>query len=236
MKKYIKYFKYVIEHKKNVFKICWKNKKYIHAFTHDLSKFRPCEFIPYARWFYGEYGVDFLNNRREVYEKEFSKGDYDSLKFYGVELGKHYVCKRSFDWAWIHHYKRNKHHWNHYVDYTDMTCKKMPYKHIMQMIYDWEAMGIKFNNTAQEYYLKNYHDIKLNRDSRVCLEKNLGLHKMLNASYCEGNWEHYATLYEIVRNYDKHIMRDKILNDLFVNIDNKYGVNTLELIGNDKLV
>ena len=59
---YWKYFKYVMEHKRNVFIECMNMaKKYkgqdkidliIHAFTHDMSKFLPCEFIPYAKWFY----------------------------------------------------------------------------------------------------------------------------------------------------------------------------------------
>jgi hypothetical protein len=68
---YYKYFKYVLEHKKNVFIECmnmakeyWnepyfkkQNRKiarelFVHAFTHDLSKFLPCEFIPYARYFH----------------------------------------------------------------------------------------------------------------------------------------------------------------------------------------
>lgn len=50
--KYWKYFKYVMEHKKNVFIECWKAGLYVHAFTHDLSKLRPSEFFPYAKFFF----------------------------------------------------------------------------------------------------------------------------------------------------------------------------------------
>jgi len=56
------YFKYVIEHKKNVFKTAWKRGLYIHAFTHDLSKFSGSEFLPYAKYFYKDkekYKYDF---------------------------------------------------------------------------------------------------------------------------------------------------------------------------------
>ena len=52
MNKYLKYFLYVLEHKKNVGIECIKEGRYIHAITHDMSKFRPSEFIPYARFFY----------------------------------------------------------------------------------------------------------------------------------------------------------------------------------------
>jgi len=54
MKKYLDYLKYVLEHKKNVFIECWKEGLYFHAFTHDLSKLLPCEFFPYANYFYSD--------------------------------------------------------------------------------------------------------------------------------------------------------------------------------------
>lgn len=38
-------------------KLAGKRGLYLHAFTHDLSKFLPSEFIPYAKWFYGENGI-----------------------------------------------------------------------------------------------------------------------------------------------------------------------------------
>ena len=51
--KYIKYFWYVLKHKYYVFIECWQQKMYVHAFTHDLSKFLPLEFIAYANYWYG---------------------------------------------------------------------------------------------------------------------------------------------------------------------------------------
>jgi len=51
---YYDYFKYILEHKKNVFIECWKEGLYIHAFSHDLSKFLPSEFFAYAEKFYGD--------------------------------------------------------------------------------------------------------------------------------------------------------------------------------------
>lgn len=66
MNKYIKYLLYVLEHKKNVFKTCWNKGLYLHAFTHDLSKFRPSEFIPYARYFYDESINSRKNKKGEI--------------------------------------------------------------------------------------------------------------------------------------------------------------------------
>jgi hypothetical protein len=50
---YLKYLLYVLEHKWNVGIECLKMGMPLHALTHDLSKFRPSEFIPYAKYFYG---------------------------------------------------------------------------------------------------------------------------------------------------------------------------------------
>lgn len=230
MSKYIKYLKYLLEHKKNVFKICWRKGQYIHAFTHDLSKFSPQEFIPYARWFYGEYGV---NYQCSLEDEENS-------------LVRHNKLKQEFEEAWEHHQLRNKHHFNYWTYDIDkyynipfiglkdcklQTPRLMPAKYIKQMIIDWQAMSVKFGDTPQQYYLEHYHEIELNVQSRVCLEWNLGLTNMLNASFSEGNWEVWSPLVEIVKEYSKteygtHILRD----ELFIKIDQEYNVNTYELL------
>jgi len=52
LNKYIDYLLYILEHKYNVFKIAFRKGHYLHAFTHDLSKFSPSEFFGYAKYFY----------------------------------------------------------------------------------------------------------------------------------------------------------------------------------------
>ncbi|WP_253298871.1 DUF5662 family protein [Paenibacillus barcinonensis] len=49
---YWKYFLYVTEHKLNVFIECWHEGLYVQGVFHDLSKFYPQEFFPYAVKFY----------------------------------------------------------------------------------------------------------------------------------------------------------------------------------------
>lgn len=141
-----------MEHKKNVFIECWDKGLYLHAFTHDLSKFLPSEFIPYARYFYGNYPPNVL------------------LKDIGYKnIKTKESIKEDFNKAWEHHYKHNKHHWNYWIG------EEMPEKYIKQMICDWKAMSRKFGDTAQEFYMKNHDKIKLKHSSRVLLEFNLGL-------------------------------------------------------------
>ncbi|WP_328803003.1 DUF5662 family protein [Paenibacillus sp. An7] len=49
---YWRYFLYVIDHKLNVLIECWKEGLYIEGIIHDMSKFSPKEFAPYACKFY----------------------------------------------------------------------------------------------------------------------------------------------------------------------------------------
>ena len=144
---YWKYFKYVMNHKKNVFIECMnmakdysgeeKRNLIIHAFTHDMSKFLPCEFIPYARY-------DFQNEENNTNK-----------------------IKEDFEKAWKHHYLHNKHHWDYWIG------KDIPLEYIRQMIADWRGMSRKFGGNAEEYYLKHYNEFKLTRKSRYYLECNL---------------------------------------------------------------
>ncbi|MCF8002324.1 MAG: DUF5662 family protein [Halanaerobiales bacterium] len=48
----IKYLLYILEHKWNVFKVAIKKGHYLHALTHDISKFSGSEFWAYAAYFY----------------------------------------------------------------------------------------------------------------------------------------------------------------------------------------
>jgi hypothetical protein len=63
---YWDYFKYVIKHKWYVAKVCIRKGMFIHAFTHDLSKFLPSEFIPYAKNFFG--------TKTDLSDREFQMG------------------------------------------------------------------------------------------------------------------------------------------------------------------
>jgi len=126
---YWKYLKYLLEHKKNVGIECLKMGLLLHAITHDLSKFRPSEFIPYARFFMRK---DRANNYKQSDEND-----------------------KDFQRGWNHHQKRNKHHWNYWISVTKETeiiPVPMPKKYIRQMIADWRGMARKFGGTAREYY------------------------------------------------------------------------------------
>jgi len=123
---YFKYLVYLLEHKKNVFICCFKRGLYWHGLTHDLSKFLPDEFIPYARFFYGKYSTE-----------------------------KQKQINKDFDKAWDKHKQRNKHHWESPLhklgkDGELIMCEK----YIKQMVCDLEAMALKFGDNAEDYFNK----------------------------------------------------------------------------------
>ncbi|MDH3324018.1 MAG: DUF5662 family protein [Candidatus Peregrinibacteria bacterium] len=152
MGKYWTYFKYLMEHKKNVFLECWKERMYWHGLTHDNSKLRLSEFMPYARFFHAK-------NRQNHYDKR-DETDPNFLK------------------GWNLHQKRNKHHWNYWVCVNrknEIIPQMMPKKYIKQMICDWRAMSKKFGGIPQGYYLQNKSNFILHPETEKWVEIYLGL-------------------------------------------------------------
>lgn len=146
MKRYWAYLKYVLRHKYLVWKI---GQRFDIPLTilllHDISKFRPSEFIPYAKTFYTEDGISTYN-----------------------------PC-RSFDEAWLHHQKRNKHHWQYWVSMGDsgvIEPIEIPMDHIYEMAVDMLTMSVsvKGSLSAYDYYQKIKDNIIMHNISKLSLE------------------------------------------------------------------
>jgi len=152
MKKYWKYFWYILEHKKNVFIECLKMKLFIHAITHDMSKFLPSEFISYAKFFYE---TDRFSN--------YKPSDENNI---------------NFQKGWCFHQKRNKHHWNYWVSVTrknEIKALAMPLKYVKQMIADWSGMSRKFGDTPISYFLKHKDSMILHDETITKIENILNI-------------------------------------------------------------
>lgn len=217
MTDYIGYLKYILEHKKNVFIECWREGLYLHAFTHDLSKFHPKEFIPYARKFYG-------------------KGWLPKESYYG-DIRNHYPYKytqmgidKAFDKGWQHHKDRNKHHW----DYWHERSLVMPYEYVIQMVCDWRAMSKKFGGTPQEFYLENFNKIELGISTRLTLERILDLDFK---HCCECDAEYWMNIRENIEDFisfkERHPDRydDTLIREWIDRVNTKYNLDMLKLLG-----
>lgn len=82
--------------------------------------------------------------------------------------------KLRFRMAWRHHYLNNPHHWQYWTTRTvENIPVDMPEKHVKEMLVDWDAMGLKFNDSAAEYYLDNKDKIIVTENTRKLIEKYL---------------------------------------------------------------
>ncbi len=162
MKEYIKYLKYVLRHKKFVAKECFAIGRYWRGITHDLSKFLPDEFIPYAKYFYGNYP---------------SWEETKRLPYYSYKNTKEGVSE-AFDIAWLKHIHRNKHHWQYWIlreDCGGRKILKMPRQYEDEMVCDWHGAGLAINGKKDTitWYKKNSKTMILNKYTKEYIESKL---------------------------------------------------------------
>lgn len=150
MKQYLAYLSYVLRHKWFVMLACFENRLYWRGLIHDLSKFLPSEFIPYARHFYAPDGSKQSRRDKTGYYKPTDTGD------------------PAFDHAWFLHQKRNSHHWQYWTipeDGEGLKLLPMPHNDVLEMICDWQgagrAQGTKQWRDITPWYRANAHKLQL---------------------------------------------------------------------------
>lgn len=139
------YLKYLLRHKWFVLLSTWKTGSTLWAgLRHDLSKFRPSEWIPSARTFYT------LN------------GD------------KRYVSTLEYDRAWLLHQRRNPHHWEFWILVDNAACAalEMPQHYVREMVADWMGAGRAITGRWEvgEWYEKNKRTMLLHANTRKLVE------------------------------------------------------------------
>ncbi len=131
------HFKTITKHKWMVMKYCFRIGLYKQGLLHDLSKYAPEEFLVGCRYYQGYRSPN--NAERE---------------------------DRGVSMAWLHHKGRNKHHYEHWVDYsldadTVIAGARMPRKYVAEMIMDRISasrnyMGEAYTDQAPlAYYMKS---------------------------------------------------------------------------------
>ena len=165
---YVKYLWYVIKHRWFVMIECFKVGLIWRGLVHDLDKFRPDEFFPYAHHFYGN-----IKKGRDKtgYYKPTNTGDPD------------------FDYAWFLHQKRNDHHWQWWImpdDTEGSVILSMSYSAIIEMICDWVGAGKaqghfspkndKYAET-RKWYSVNKNRMQLESITRSIVENTIGFSK-----------------------------------------------------------
>lgn len=114
---------------------------------HDVSKYGEPEFVTYLQYFFPKEGE--------------SKN------------------KDLFDIGWLYHQNSNPHHPEFWILRDDMgtTILDMPDLFIAEMLLDWAAMGIKFNDTAYVYYQKNGNKKPFSDNTKAKVESCIDIFK-----------------------------------------------------------
>ena len=151
MRRHLQYLKYILRHKWYVFLAGCKLGIPLLALVHDWSKFKPSEWLPYARTFYNKDG------------------------------SKCYQEHPEFTLAWNHHQKRNKHHWQYWMitwDRGDTECLPMPDRYRREMLADWIGAGRALGKPdTAGWYEANRDNIKLHPETRHWLALQLSKHQ-----------------------------------------------------------
>jgi len=166
---YSKYLWYVIRHKWFVLLECCKFGIPWLGIVHDLSKLLPGEFGPYAKHFYGPNS----HHKDGGHAPKGIKTGRDETGYYKAgDTGD-----LAFDFAWLLHQKRNRHHWQWWVLPEDDGGTKLfdiPIRYRREMLADWRGAG-RAQGTPDTYawYAKNKNKMKLNSDTRDWIEAQL---------------------------------------------------------------
>lgn len=162
--KYVKYLRYVLVHKWFVFLECVKLGIPFRGLIHDISKFYPSEFLPYAEYFYGD-------NKNEKARRD--------------KTGYHHVpeeAEDNFNFAWLLHQKRNRHHWQWWILIRDNDDNKgefkifdMPLKYRKEMLADWRGAGRAqgFGDNTKKWYIANGNKMRLHQNTQKWLEEGI---------------------------------------------------------------
>ncbi len=151
--KFLRYLRYLIRHKWFVFLECCRRGIVWRGLIHDWSKFLPSEFIPYMNHFYGDKPPEIGKN---------GVGDGD----------------KAFDFAWLCHQKRNKHHWQWWVlPKDDGTVRPLPIKepYRTEMLCDWIGVGRALGQPAGavKWYQENKDKLQIHPWTRSWIVRRL---------------------------------------------------------------
>ena len=165
MTAYLKYLSYVLRHKWFVFIECCKLGIPWQGIIHDISKFLPGEFIPYARYFYGKW----------MKEAEWHGDVRNYVPWKYTEMG----VKAALDKAWLLHQKRNPHHWQFWIlkyDSDGIKILAMPDKYRKEMLADWIGAGkAQGKPDTKAWYEANKDKMQFHPETRKWIETMLGV-------------------------------------------------------------
>ena len=164
MKCHWSYLKYILRHKWYVFIECYKAGIPWRGIIHDWHKFLPGEWSPYVHYFYGDYPsyTDLHGDWRNLVPDKQTREGVDA----------------AFDFAWLLHQKRARHHWQWWIlpeDDGGIKVLSMSSVSRREMLCDWRGAGRVWGKTdTLGWYEANKDNMQLHPDTRDWIEGQLG--------------------------------------------------------------
>ncbi|HUU97269.1 MAG TPA: DUF5662 family protein [Phycisphaerae bacterium] len=164
MKRHLAYLWYVLRHKWFVGVECFRRGMIWRGIKHDWSKFLPSEWFPYARHFYNRDGSKIGVRDKTGYYKPTDTGD------------------AAFDFAWLLHQKRNRHHWQWWClpeDVSGLKVLMMNSWDVLEMVCDWTgaALAQGHGRDVQPWYEANKTKMQMHPATRAMVEAILTFEK-----------------------------------------------------------
>ena len=122
--KILKHFSTVFRHRHQVIRNATHVGLFFHCLRHDLSKYSPTEFFTSAKYYQG--------TSSPVFKEREENGMFSNIA--------------------LHHLKRNKHHWEYWVDFYrgNIVIKTMPYKFALEAVIDILAASQIYSKTKSK--------------------------------------------------------------------------------------
>lgn len=97
---------------------------------------------------------------------KYSEEEFDAYRknFFPIDKAEKKENEADFKLALQHHYDNNRHHWQYWSERN--LINEMPLECVIEMLCDHIAMGMKFGNTALEYYEKNKNNMVIGDKQR----------------------------------------------------------------------
>jgi hypothetical protein len=148
MIRHLRYMRYIARHKWYTFRECLRLRVPLLGAFHDLSKFRPDEWVPYLRYFYGS-------------QTKEAKQDFDMAWLRHIHRNKHH-------WQ----------HWVLNLDDGGQKVLEIPERYLREMLADWRGASRAVNgeDNVREWYEERRDGILMHPHSRYWIEQQLGIH------------------------------------------------------------
>lgn len=156
-----------------------KESNYRNYINNHISNVK-IAFIKYGKILAKEFNInyntlsDHINNHDHT---KYSEEEFEGYRQYFHPCSDETPNKELFDLAWRHHYKNSPHHPEYWVDEDNNIIIDMEPIYIAEMLLDWEAMSMYFNNNTYDYYMKEKDNKPLSENTKKFIEKVINIFK-----------------------------------------------------------